>query len=336
MQMLPGPERGRLTAVLLLVIAVAVVYFGAVHWWFTARHIEIAAEMSGLREQEARFRRIAEQRQAVEARLAEVWQFEAGNPAFLSETDFDSAAAGLTQRLKQIVGQHARDAQSCQIIMNQYSRPTEKELFARYQAVTACAWRARSACFQVASAQSASNCVFKPTAQPPLSQSASPRMRGGLTRRCTPRIQFRVFGNSSREWSMASLRSESRATRCCASSLRAGAVIARSFSKSRARSLRRSVVRLSGRGPRVSTACRSVPSARAVPGCIASILCPAYAGARPVRFVGVASARRPLHPGGKVAAPGVLSRHNYVFSRTAGDGPALNRPLLARGRLTRR
>jgi len=131
MQMLPGPERGRLTAVLLLVIVVAVVYFGAVHWWFTARHIEIAAEMSGLREQEARFRRIAEQRQAVEARLAEVWQFEAGNPAFLSETDFDSAAAGLTQRLKQIVGQHARDAQSCQIIMNQYSRPTEKELFER-------------------------------------------------------------------------------------------------------------------------------------------------------------------------------------------------------------
>jgi len=75
--------------------------------------------------------------------------------------------------------------------------------------------------------------------------------------------------------------------------------------------------------------------ARAVPGRIASIVCPAYAGARPVRFVGVASARRPLHRGGKVAAPGVLSRHNYVFSRTAGDGPALNRPLLARGRLTR-
>ena len=135
---------------------------------------------------------------------------------------------------------------------------------------------------------------------------------------------------------MALLRSESRATHRRASGLRAGAVIARSISKSRAWSLRRSVVRLSGRGPRVSTACRSVPSARAVPGRMASILCPAYAGARPVRFVSVASARRPLRRGGKVAAPGVLSRHNYVFSRTAGDGPALNRPLLARGRLTRR
>jgi general secretion pathway protein M len=131
MQLLPSPERGRWMALLLLVAALLVAYFGGVHWWFTARHLDIASEMSDLREQEQRFRRTALERPAVEQRLAEVRQYEAGNPAFLSETDFDSAAAGLTQRLKQIVGAHARDAQSCQIIMNQYSRPTEKELFER-------------------------------------------------------------------------------------------------------------------------------------------------------------------------------------------------------------
>ncbi|MCE3004674.1 MAG: type II secretion system protein GspM [Xanthomonadaceae bacterium] len=131
MQLLPSPERGRFVALGLLVAALAIVYFAGVHWWFTARHVEIATEMGDLRDQEARFRRVADERPAVEARLAEVRQFEAGNPAFLAETDFDSAAAGLTQRLKQIVGEHARDAQSCQIIMNQYSRPTEKELFER-------------------------------------------------------------------------------------------------------------------------------------------------------------------------------------------------------------
>jgi general secretion pathway protein M len=131
MQLLPSPERGRFMAVALLVAVLAISYFGGVHWWFTARHLEIGAEMADLREQEARFRRIADERTSVEARLAEVRQFEAGNPAFLAEGDFDSAAAGLTQRLKQIVAEHARDAQSCQIIMNQYSRPTEKELFER-------------------------------------------------------------------------------------------------------------------------------------------------------------------------------------------------------------
>lgn len=131
MQLLPGPDSGRFMAIALLVAAVLLAYFGGVHWWFTARHIEIASEMSGLREQEARFRRTAAERPQVEQRLAGVREFEAGNPAFLNETDFDSAAAGLTQRLKQIVATHARDAQSCQIIMNQYSRPTEKELFER-------------------------------------------------------------------------------------------------------------------------------------------------------------------------------------------------------------
>ena len=34
------------------------------------------------------------------------------------------------------------------------------------------------------------NYVFKPTAQPPLSHSASPRLRGGLTRRWASQVAF--------------------------------------------------------------------------------------------------------------------------------------------------
>lgn len=131
MQLLPSPERARLLALPLLVVVLGLGYLGGVHWWFTAPHLEIAERMADLREQEMRYRRTASERPQVQERLDEVRRFEAGNPAFLAETDFDSAAAGLTQRLKQIVGEHARDAQSCQIIMNQYSRPTEKELFER-------------------------------------------------------------------------------------------------------------------------------------------------------------------------------------------------------------
>jgi general secretion pathway protein M len=131
MQLLPSPERARFVALPLLLLALALGYLGGVHWWFTAPHIEIAARMADLRDQEMRYRRTASERPQVQERLDEVRRFEAGNPAFLAESDFDSAAAGLTQRLKQIVGEHARDAQSCQIIMNQYSRPTEKELFER-------------------------------------------------------------------------------------------------------------------------------------------------------------------------------------------------------------
>jgi|APFre7841882724_1041349.scaffolds.fasta_scaffold56400_1 general secretion pathway protein M len=131
MQWLPSSDNGRFLAVVVLVIAVLLAYFVGVHWWFTARHLEIASQMGDLRERELRYRRTVAQRPEIEQRLATVRAFEASNPAFLAEGDFDSAAAGLSQRLKQIVQAHARDAQSCQIIMNQYQRPTDKELFER-------------------------------------------------------------------------------------------------------------------------------------------------------------------------------------------------------------
>ena len=131
MQWLPSSDKGRFLAVAVLVIAVLLAYLAGVHWWFTARHLEIASQMGDLRDRELRYRRTVAQRPEIEQRLASVRAFEASNPAFLAEGDFDSAAAGLSQRLKQIVQAHARDAQSCQIIMNQYQRPTDKELFER-------------------------------------------------------------------------------------------------------------------------------------------------------------------------------------------------------------
>lgn len=131
MQILPSADSGRFLAVTLLAIAVLLAYVLGVHWWFTARHLEIGSEMGGLREQEQSFRATAAARPEIEQRLTEVRAFEASNPAFLPEADFDTAAAGLTQRLKQVVSTHARDAQSCTIIMNQYARGTEKETYER-------------------------------------------------------------------------------------------------------------------------------------------------------------------------------------------------------------
>lgn len=131
MQLLPKAENGRFLALLLALIAAALVYLFGVHWWFTERHLVIAEEMAELREQYARFKAKADQKPLIDRQLADVREYEAGNPAFLPEGDFDSAAAGLTQRLKQIVASHAPDPQRCQITMNQYSRSTEPDPFER-------------------------------------------------------------------------------------------------------------------------------------------------------------------------------------------------------------
>jgi len=133
MDAMPKPESGRFLAIVLLLIAVLLVYLVGIHWWFTARHLQYAEEIADLREQELRFREIAATRPKVEEAHAAVRAHEANNPAFLAETDFDSAAATLTQQIKQIVARHApkQNPDRCQIVMNQYARPTEPERFER-------------------------------------------------------------------------------------------------------------------------------------------------------------------------------------------------------------
>jgi hypothetical protein len=132
------------------------------------------------------------------------------------------------------------------------------------------------------------------------------------------------------------LRSESKATHCSASSLRAGDASARSLSGSRAaRSLGHSGLP-SRRGPRVVQGRGPYPPARAVPGFLASPNGPALAGAHQLRFVGCATAQGPLVWSGAGIAPGVAFGSNCVFKPTAGAMLVPNRPSLASGGLTRR
>jgi len=135
---------------------------------------------------------------------------------------------------------------------------------------------------------------------------------------------------------MVVLRSESRATACSASSLRAGAGVARFLGNSRAWcSLRRSIMFLR-RGPRVAQGRRSSPSARAVPGFLASPMRGTQARAHQSRFVGSAMFQAPLVGSGAGFAPGVGFWSNCVVKWTCGDVLRSNRPLLAAGHLPRR
>jgi hypothetical protein len=128
---------------------------------------------------------------------------------------------------------------------------------------------------------------------------------------------------------MVLLRSESKATGCSASSLRAGAASARSLSGSRAPRPPGQSGLPSRRGPRVAQGRGFYPPARAVTGFCASPISPALPGAQQARFVRSATAQGPLAGSGIGFAPGVAFRSNCVFSRTAGDFAVLNQSLLA-------
>lgn len=103
LRLMPDAKHGRLLAVVLLLIALLASYLLFVHWWFVTPLMESRGELIEVRDEEARYRATAQQRRAIEERLAEVGAFEAGNPGFLTEANFDLAASALIQRLQEQV-----------------------------------------------------------------------------------------------------------------------------------------------------------------------------------------------------------------------------------------
>ncbi len=125
-------EKGnsRLTAVLLFVVVLIVVYLVGFHW-FILRHVDYAEEIGTLREQLGRFNRVAAMRADYEARLTELQANRSDQNLFLEERDFNEAAAAMSERLGQAVD--ARADNNCQIVSRQPVRPRVQE---RYEKVT--------------------------------------------------------------------------------------------------------------------------------------------------------------------------------------------------------
>lgn len=125
-------EKGnsRLTAILIFVIGVIVVYLLCFHW-FILKQMDYSEEIGGLREQLDRFNRVAALRDVYEDKLRDLQSNRSDQNLFLEERDFNEAAAAMSERLGQVVD--ARAANSCQIVSRQPVRPRVEE---RYEKVT--------------------------------------------------------------------------------------------------------------------------------------------------------------------------------------------------------
>ena len=131
MRLLPEARNRRFLAIVLLLIVVLTVYMAGVHWWFVAPHLEIAAQMDELREQQQRFREIAAQRGEIEKKLVEVRAFEQGSQSFLTDADANSAFSDLTQRLKQAISARGKDENRCSIVSNSNYKGGSEETYER-------------------------------------------------------------------------------------------------------------------------------------------------------------------------------------------------------------
>lgn len=126
----PQGRQGKVAALAILAVVLGLGYLLGVHWWFTAPFMEARAELIDLLQQEARLRHAAQQRPLIEKQLAEVRAFEAANPEFLSEANFELAASALIQRLQSLVdGQKA--GQACSISTRSSVRSAQEEPYQR-------------------------------------------------------------------------------------------------------------------------------------------------------------------------------------------------------------
>lgn len=125
-----GQRNNRTTAVLVLIIALILVYLAGFNW-FILRHLEYGDEISDLSAQLDRFRRVAAQRDQIEAQLESLQSRRSESNLFLEEGDFNEAAAGMSERLNQMISTLADD--SCQVVSRQ---PVRSRVVERFEKVT--------------------------------------------------------------------------------------------------------------------------------------------------------------------------------------------------------
>jgi general secretion pathway protein M len=99
----PTPRERRIAAMLLLLAALALAYFLLLHWWWVAPLRQIDARMDELQQTHAHYAAAIAEQPRLEQRLAALGAGQAASSAFLPESDANTAAAGLMQRVVDVV-----------------------------------------------------------------------------------------------------------------------------------------------------------------------------------------------------------------------------------------
>ena len=126
MALVADQGNNRLTAILLFVIVLLLVYLLCFHW-IILKHSDYSDEISDLSQQLGRFQRVAAQRSFFEEQLQSLQNRKSDEALFLEGSDFHEAAAGMAERLSLMIATQHDD--SCQIVSRQPVRPRVQERF---------------------------------------------------------------------------------------------------------------------------------------------------------------------------------------------------------------
>lgn len=107
------PAQSRLVAIVLALVALAIAYFLFLHWWFVAPLMSVDRQMHDLQAIHAKYAVAIAEQPLLEKRVAHLERGGATIGAFLAASDPSAAAAGLIQRVTDVVGAHANEGSGC-------------------------------------------------------------------------------------------------------------------------------------------------------------------------------------------------------------------------------
>ncbi|TBR36641.1 MULTISPECIES: type II secretion system protein GspM [Dyella] len=109
-----SPRDSRIAAILLLLVVLIAGYFVLLHGWFVSPLLDIRSQMADLRDTQSRFAAAIAEKPELQKRIAMLGQGQAASQAFLPEDNPSAAAAGLMQRVVDVVAAHPEGG-SCDV-----------------------------------------------------------------------------------------------------------------------------------------------------------------------------------------------------------------------------
>jgi general secretion pathway protein M len=114
MQWLPKQDHSPALAIGLAVLALVLVYLVGFHW-FVVRHADISRERAQLEQQAARFKGALASEPALRQQLDALRGSDDAQQLFLAERNFNTAAARMTRRLRDVVRAESQHDGFCQV-----------------------------------------------------------------------------------------------------------------------------------------------------------------------------------------------------------------------------
>lgn len=128
MQLLPDREQAKPLAIGLALLTLVLIYLLCFHW-LVMRHLDYSEQIDELTERLSKYRSAVLQQPQLVEQLTALRSRSQNQTLFLAGTNLNTAAADLTQRLKQVISAQADQLSACQVVSNQNVQAREQERF---------------------------------------------------------------------------------------------------------------------------------------------------------------------------------------------------------------